>query len=103
MRSPTVTATMRTQIPFCLLLAAACSTASAPTTSQTNEPSGPERLYIDPCLFVLSPGRDAWRLPSAFVVTSATSMSPVTPKVTFESSNPAVATVTVDSGYQGHI
>jgi hypothetical protein len=87
----------------CVLVAAACSTASAPLTPQPNELRGPERLSIDPGLFVLAPGRDSWLMASTFIVTSPTSMSPVIPKVTFESSNPRVAIVTVDSGYQGRV
>ena len=71
----------------------AAPTATAPT------PRGPERLYLGRrSPLELAPGREEWLSVSAFVVTSASSMEPVPPLVTWSSSDTAVARVTPAEG-----
>jgi hypothetical protein len=57
-------------------------------------PAGQERLHVDPASMELAPGRETKLLVATFVQTSPTSMTPVVPDVSFESSAPSVASVT---------
>jgi hypothetical protein len=83
-------------------LCAACSEATG-LGGQAAEPKGTERLSVSTGALTLAPGRDAWLTVSTYIQTSSTSMSPVTPAVTFESSNPSVASVVSDSVIYAHV
>lgn len=81
-----------------LLCVAACSSTTVPSAGLRGE----ERLSVDPGRLQLAPGRDAWITVSTFEVINANRMEPVTPDVTFSSSNPDVATVAAN-GQNGFV
>jgi hypothetical protein len=62
------------------------------------EPAGPELLSLSRSEFTLAPGRDEWLYASTFIRVSTSTMTTVTPKVTFESSNTNAAPVRLEYG-----
>jgi hypothetical protein len=90
------------------LLVAACSSSTGPRSggpaaAGSPDPTGPEFFSLSQGSFQLAPGREAWLYASSFIKVSSTQMVPVTPKVSFESSDPSVASITLDSAGLGHI
>jgi hypothetical protein len=86
-----------------VVLVAACSSSTGPRAGGPQDPTGPEFFALSPGSFQLAPGREAWLYASSFIKISSTQMVPVAPKVSFESSDPSVASITLDSAGLGHI
>lgn len=80
-----------------------CSSSTALRSEDQPDPSGPEFFSLSQGSFQLAPGREAWLYASSFIKISSTQMVPVAPKVSFESSDPSVASITLDSAGLGHI
>ena len=60
-------------------------------------------MNVNPTSATLAPGRDTWLFVSTFVQTSPTSMSRVPPEVSFESTAPEIAEVSLDSAGLAHV
>ena len=90
-----------------LTLLVSCSggqaVSSSPSSTSPERPAGAERMYVSTSSLELAPGRDTWIFVQTFVQTSPTSMTPVPPNVSFESSAPDVARVTRDSAGRARV
>ena len=91
-----------------VLLSAACAGATTDpgginAFGDVVEPEGPELLSLSRTALTLAPGRETWLHAYTFIQTSPTSLATVAPRVTFESSNTNVASVSTDSVGVGRI
>src|SRR5690242_14684520 len=90
-----------------LTLVVSCSrgqtTSSSPPNTSPERPAGAERMNVSTSSLELAPGRETWIFVQTFVQTSPTSMAPVPPDVSFESSTPEVARVTHDSAGRARV
>lgn len=86
-----------------VVLVVGCSSSTGLVSQGPPDPTGPEFFSLNQGSFQLAPGREAWLYASSFIKVSSTQMVPVAPKVSFESSDPSVASITLDSAGLGHI
>lgn len=90
---------LRRLLAFGLVFLAACTS----DVVGSGDPQGPEVLNISQGNFLLAPGRDAWLSAATFIRTDSSHLTAVIRKVSFESTDLSVASVSLDSVGLGHI
>jgi len=86
-----------------VVLIVGCSSFRGRLSGGPQDPTGPELLSLSQGTLELAPGREAWLSASSYIKVSSTKWVPVAPKLSFESSDPTVASITRDSAGLGHI